>query len=64
MKVKTLKRFKDKNTGAIHEVGDVFVVNKNRYEEILKAGKFVVSFESDQEETSESDNVSVEEEGE
>lgn len=45
MKVKTAIRFKDKNTGEVHEVGDVFIVSKKRYQEILEKGEFVVPLE-------------------
>ena len=41
MKVKVLKRFKDKHTKEIHKVGDVLDVTKKRYEEILTKGKLV-----------------------
>lgn len=41
MKVKVLKRFKDKHTQDIHKVGDVLDVTKKRYEEILTKGKLV-----------------------
>ena len=44
MKVKTIKRFKDKHTGKVHKVGDVFTVNKDRFAEIIKSGKFVEEF--------------------
>ena len=41
MKVKVLKKFKDKHTGEIRKVDDVLIVSKKRYEEILKAGNYV-----------------------
>ena len=41
MKVKVLKRFKDKHTDEIHEKGKVMDVTKTRYKEILKVGVFV-----------------------
>lgn len=47
MRVKTIKRFKDKHTGKVHKVGDVFTVNKERFAEIIKEGKFVEEFVED-----------------
>ena len=44
MKVKVIKRFKDKHTGEVHKVGDVFTVNKDRFAEIIESGKFVEEF--------------------
>lgn len=41
MKAKVLKKFRDKNTGKIHKKNDVITISKERFEEILKAGKFV-----------------------
>lgn len=37
----TVPVFKDKQTGAYHRQGAVIDVTKERYEEIIKAGKFV-----------------------
>ncbi len=51
MKVKTIKRFKDKHTGKVHKVGDVFTVNKDRFAEIIKSGKFVEEFTEKEAET-------------
>lgn len=36
IKVKAVKRFKDKRTGKVHKEGDIFEVTKTRYEEIVK----------------------------
>ena len=41
MKAKVLKKFRDKNTGKIHKVGEIITVSKERFEEILKVGKLV-----------------------
>lgn len=41
MKVKVIKAFRDKHTKKLHKVNDILTVNKERYEEILKTGKFV-----------------------
>ena len=42
MKVKTIKRFKDKHTKKIHEAGEVFDVNEERLEEIRKVSEELV----------------------
>ncbi|HGS8835635.1 TPA: hypothetical protein ACMUPU_001897, partial [Streptococcus agalactiae] len=34
MKVRTIQRFEDYKEEVIREIGDVFVVNKNRFKEI------------------------------
>lgn len=41
MKAKVLKRFKDKYSGKIHNVGDVITISKDRFNEILTVGEFV-----------------------
>lgn len=41
MKVEVVKKFKDKNTGEIRDVGEIFVCNKARYEEIVAVGEYV-----------------------
>lgn len=41
MKVKVIKKFKDKNTHDIHEVGELLTISKDRYNEILAVGDFV-----------------------
>lgn len=41
MKVKTIVRFNDLKEGVIREIGDEFIVSKERFEEILKVGEFV-----------------------
>jgi hypothetical protein len=41
MKVKVLKKFIDKHSGEIHEEGKILTVSKDRFDEILKVGKFV-----------------------
>lgn len=56
MKAKVLKRFKDKNTGKVHNVGDIITVNKERFAEILKngeaqkAGKLIEEYKEEKEE--------------
>ena len=44
MKVVCLQNFRDKHTKKIHKKGEVFTVNKERYAEILTAGKFVEEY--------------------
>lgn len=41
MKVKVLKKFRDKVTGELHKVGDEFTCNKKRYNEILSVDNLV-----------------------
>ena len=41
MKVKVLKRFKDKHTGKMHEVDEVLTVTKKRFAEILETAPLV-----------------------
>lgn len=44
MKVICLQSFRDKHTKEIHKKGDVFIVNKERFAEILTVGKFVEKY--------------------
>lgn len=41
MRVEVTKRFKDKYTGEMRQVGEVFEVTKERYAEIAGAGNYV-----------------------
>ena len=41
MRVITKVKFKDLKDKTIREIGEEFVVSKERYDEILKVGKFV-----------------------
>lgn len=41
MKAKVLKKFKDKETGKVREVGEEFSCTKKRFAEILAVGEFV-----------------------
>lgn len=41
MKAKVLKKFKDKHTGKLHEVGNIIIISKERYAEILTVDKLV-----------------------
>lgn len=47
MRVKTLKRFKDKHSGKVHKENEIFTVSKERYEETLKVGKLVEEVKED-----------------
>ena len=41
VKVKVLKRFKDKYTGKGYKIGDILTIKKERLDEILKVGNLV-----------------------
>ncbi len=45
MKVRVLSKFNDLKEGKIREVGEVFIVSKKRYEEIIGKGDFVEKIE-------------------
>lgn len=49
MKVKAIRKFNDKKEGVLREVGDTFIVNKNRFQEInsTQYGKLVEEVEED-----------------
>lgn len=47
MKVRTLVTFNDLKEKQRREIGDEFIVSKERYEEILKVGKFVEEVKED-----------------
>lgn len=47
MKVRTLVTFNDLKEKQRREIGDEFIVSKERYEEILKVGKFVDEVKED-----------------
>lgn len=51
MKVRVLKRFRDKHTGEIHEANKEMTISKERYEEILTVGKLVKLVEEIKEES-------------
>lgn len=42
MKVKVVRKFNDLKENTTREIGDEFIVSKSRFEEIQKAGDFVV----------------------
>lgn len=44
MKVICLENFKDKHTLKLHKKGEIFTVNKDRYNEILTVGKLVEEY--------------------
>ena len=41
MKAKVLKRFRDKYSGKYYKAGEVIVISKERFEEILKVDNLV-----------------------
>lgn len=41
MKVKVIKRFRDKYTSEIHDTGDTLNISEKRANEILSVGKFI-----------------------
>ena len=41
MKVRVLARFRDKHTGKLCNKGDELNITESRFDEILKAGKYV-----------------------
>ena len=45
MKVKVVRKFNDLKENTMREIGDEFIVSKSRFEEIQKAGDFVVEIE-------------------
>lgn len=47
MRVIVTKRFIDKNTGKLREVGEVFTCNKERFAEITAAGDYVKEAEKE-----------------
>lgn len=47
MKVKVIRRFKDKKTGDIRRKGEEFTLSKERFAEIENAGHFVEEVKSD-----------------
>lgn len=46
MKVKVLKKFKDKYSGEIHEEGKTFIISRERFNEILEVGPLVEEIET------------------
>ncbi len=41
MKVKVLKKFRDKNTGEMYDPGQIIEVTKKRHDEILAVDKLI-----------------------
>ena len=46
MKVKVIKRFRDKHSGKYYKVGETLVISKERYEEIQKVDNLVEEVEA------------------
>ena len=42
MKVKVVKKFRDKHTHEYHNAGKILIISKERYEEICKVDKTLV----------------------
>lgn len=63
MKVKVIRKFKDKHTGKTHRRGEVMEITKERFQEISKVGEFVQTItenaQSDASAASETDTVNV-----
>lgn len=57
MKVKVIKRFKDKNTGKLYRAGDVIEVTKKRFAEIQKVGSLVEAVPNEEETADTSDKA-------
>lgn len=47
MKVRTKVKFRDLKEDELREVGDEFIVSKDRYKEILEVGDFVEEVKED-----------------
>lgn len=47
MKAKVIVKFKDKETGKVRKVNEIFDCTKKRFEEILTVGKFVEEYKGD-----------------
>ncbi|MCC8164502.1 MAG: hypothetical protein LIO86_15385 [Lachnospiraceae bacterium] len=45
MKVKVIRKFRDKETKIVHKAGEVLILSKKRFAEIQKAGSFVEEVE-------------------
>lgn len=56
MKVKVIRRFKDKKTGDIRKKGEEFTLSKERFAEIEKVGHFVEEVKSDNNDNSDKAN--------
>lgn len=44
MKVKVMRKFRDRHTGVIHQRGEVLEITESRYNEIMSVGNFVFKF--------------------
>ena len=45
MKVKTVQRFRDLKENEVREVGDEFIVSKERFEELSASGELIAEVE-------------------
>lgn len=48
MKAKVLRKFKDKHSGKMHNVGDIITISKERFAEILKVGPLVAEVKKEE----------------
>ena len=48
MKVKVLTKFKDKHSGKIHKAGDILIISKDRFKEIMTVAPLVVEIKKDE----------------
>lgn len=44
MKVKVIRKYRDRHTGVIHHSGDVLEITEERYKEIMRVGRYVHRF--------------------
>lgn len=47
MKVKVLTKFKDKHSGKVHKAGEILIISKERYNEILTVAPLVEEIKKD-----------------
>lgn len=59
MKVKVIRRFTDKYTGAIYNKGDLIEITEERYEEILSVGEFVFKVAQDNAQNASDENMNT-----
>ena len=57
MKVRVLRRFKDRHNGKRYKVGDEVIISKARFEEILSVGPFVEAIKEPDKEPEQADSI-------
>lgn len=55
MKAKVVMPFKDKDSGKVRNIGEVFDVTKERFAEIKKAGRYVAEVKPEEKPAKETD---------